>query len=263
MTRDVWYVAGCAECAMAKTPRQLPAGKLLPLPVAQRPWSNLGIDYPLPAMGRIRPKLSAPTCHWTPFQCTLGYQPPLFPSEPSNVVGVEDWYRESVRVWSTAHCQLQRAVRRYQHHADVWRGPTPSYEVGQKVWLSTRDIRLRLPSKKLSPQYIAPFEILQQVNPVTFKLRLPTHYRIHPTFHVSLLKPYHAPYRVSPSPPECDAQPVPPLPLQMPDGSPGVPGGLGGVRSGGALVGPEGRHLGPRPAPGLPRRASGLNRSPS
>ncbi|KAL2086105.1 hypothetical protein ACEWY4_017164 [Coilia grayii] len=339
MARDVQrYVAGCAECAMAKTPRQLPAGKLLPLPVPQRPWSHLGIDYvtDLPSSNhhtcilvvvdrfskscKLIPLKSVPTApetaeavfthvfrhfgipedvvsdrgpqfisrfwraflgrlgvavsltsgyhpqtngqterkiqeigrflrtfcsqhqatwsHYlpwaeyaqnslhqratglTPFQCTLGYQPPLFPwnSEPSNVVGIEDWYRESGRVWSTAHRQLQRAVRRYQYHADVRRGSTPSYEVGQKVWLSTRDIRLRLPSKKLSPRYIGPFEILQQVNPVTFKLRLPTHYRIHPTFHVSLLKPYHAPYRVSPSPPESDARPVPPLPLLLDDG---------------------------------------------
>ncbi|KAK3508687.1 hypothetical protein QTP70_004201 [Hemibagrus guttatus] len=39
------YVQGCKECAMAKTPRQLPSGKLLPLPVPNRPWSHLGVDF--------------------------------------------------------------------------------------------------------------------------------------------------------------------------------------------------------------------------
>ncbi|KAK3569836.1 hypothetical protein QTP86_005853 [Hemibagrus guttatus] len=39
------YVQGCEECAMAKTPRQLPSGKLLPLPVPNRPWSHLGVDF--------------------------------------------------------------------------------------------------------------------------------------------------------------------------------------------------------------------------
>ncbi|KAK3523122.1 hypothetical protein QTP86_017285 [Hemibagrus guttatus] len=39
------YMQGCEECAMAKTPRQLPSGKLLPLPVPNRPWSHLGVDF--------------------------------------------------------------------------------------------------------------------------------------------------------------------------------------------------------------------------
>ncbi len=57
------------------------------------------------------------------------------------------------------------------------------------VWLSTRDLRLRLPCKKLSPRNVGPFKILRQITPVSFHLALPNHYCISPTFHVSLLKP--------------------------------------------------------------------------
>ncbi|KAK3546467.1 hypothetical protein QTP70_026322 [Hemibagrus guttatus] len=39
------YVQGCRECAMSKSPRHLPSGKLLPLPVPNRPWSHLGVDF--------------------------------------------------------------------------------------------------------------------------------------------------------------------------------------------------------------------------
>ncbi|KAK3573009.1 hypothetical protein QTP86_012258 [Hemibagrus guttatus] len=151
----------------------------------------------------------------TPFQCVLGYQPPLFPwsGEPSDVPAVEEWYRLSQEVWERAHVRLQRAVRRQRIQADRRRRPHPSYQVGQKVWLSTRNLRLRLPCKKLSPKFIGPFEIIRQVNPVAYRLRLPASYRICPTFHVSLLKPAH------PAVGEAGTGAAPPPPLDI-EGSP-------------------------------------------
>uniref|UniRef100_A0A673XUG9 Gypsy retrotransposon integrase-like protein 1 n=1 Tax=Salmo trutta TaxID=8032 RepID=A0A673XUG9_SALTR len=39
------YVSSCSVCAQSKAPRHLPRGKLQPLPVPQRPWSHLSIDF--------------------------------------------------------------------------------------------------------------------------------------------------------------------------------------------------------------------------
>ncbi|XP_030634258.1 receptor-type tyrosine-protein phosphatase gamma [Chanos chanos] len=146
----------------------------------------------------------------TPFQCVLGYQPPLFPweAESSEIPAIDEWFRRSGQVWETAHVQLQRAIRSQKRFADRHRRPTPIFHPGQRVWLSTRDIKLRLPSKKLSPKYIGPFKIIKRINPVTYRLQLPPRYRITPTFHVSLLKPvFFSPM----NPPAGSTHPPPPL----------------------------------------------------
>uniref|UniRef100_A0A9J8A0Z9 Chromo domain-containing protein n=1 Tax=Cyprinus carpio carpio TaxID=630221 RepID=A0A9J8A0Z9_CYPCA len=129
----------------------------------------------------------------TPFQCVLGYQPPLFPwsGEPSSVPAVDDWIRRSERVWDSAHICLQRAVRVQELQANKRCHPHPPYQPGlDQVWLSTRDLKLRLPSRKLSPRYVGPFKILRRINEVTYH-ELPANYCISPSFHVSLLKLVH------------------------------------------------------------------------
>ncbi len=88
---------------------------------------------------------------------------------------------------------LQRAIRRVKEQADHHRRSGPAYTPGQSIWLSTRNLRLRLPCKKLNPRYVGPFKIIRQIAPVSYRLALPSNDRISPTFHVSLLKPAGCP----------------------------------------------------------------------
>uniref|UniRef100_A0A9J8B1D5 Chromo domain-containing protein n=1 Tax=Cyprinus carpio carpio TaxID=630221 RepID=A0A9J8B1D5_CYPCA len=111
-------------------------------------------------------------------------------------------FRESERVWDSAHIHLQCTIRRHKAFADVRRAATPVYQPGDKVWLSTRDLRLRQQCRKLSHCYIGPFTVERQINEVTYRLQLPPRYRIHPSFHVSLLKPFSASTTDSPEPQE-------------------------------------------------------------
>ncbi len=113
--------------------------------------------------------------------------------EPSDLPAVDGWLRRSEETWNTAHVHLQRGVRRVKEQADRHRRAGPSFTSGQWVWLSTRDLRLRRPCRKLNPRYVGPFKIIREITPVSYRLALPANYRISPTFHISLLKPAGGP----------------------------------------------------------------------
>ncbi len=126
----------------------------------------------------------------------------LFPwtGEPSEVPAVDYWFRASERVWDSAHIHLQQAVRRHKTFADARRAPTPLYQPGDRVWLFTRDLRLRLPCRNLSPRYIGPFKIMRQINEVTYQLQLPPQVP-HPS-HISRSPPPDQLEPDEPPPPE-------------------------------------------------------------
>jgi len=126
----------------------------------------------------------------SPFQCANGYQPPLFPANEEEVkVPSVHAMVHCRRVWAGARQALLRTSARMKSAADRHRRAAPLYRPGQKAWLSTKDLPLHVHSKKLAPRFVGPFPISRVINPVSVHLKLPRSLRVHPTFHVSKLKP--------------------------------------------------------------------------
>ena len=64
-------------------------------------------------------------------------------------------------------------------------------------------------TQKLMPKYVGPYKIEKKVGPVAYRLVMPAKSSIHPTFHVSLLKPYKG------STEELNEQAAPPAPVMI------------------------------------------------
>uniref|UniRef100_A0A8C5MZR0 Gypsy retrotransposon integrase-like protein 1 n=1 Tax=Leptobrachium leishanense TaxID=445787 RepID=A0A8C5MZR0_9ANUR len=128
----------------------------------------------------------------SPFYANYGYHPDILPDIPLNtpVPEVSNRLRPLRLQLRSLRQQLQLAQDNQKKYADRNRRPAPQYTPGDKVLLSTAHLRLDCPSKKLGPRFIGPFPVLKMVNPVAAHLTLPSSYRIHPVFHVSLLKPW-------------------------------------------------------------------------
>ena len=70
------------------------------------------------------------------------------------------------------------------------------YEVGDKVFLKVSPWKkiLRFGRKgKLSPRFIGPYEVLERIGPVAYRLALPLELaKLHDVFHVSMLRRYRS-----------------------------------------------------------------------
>nr|XP_009771167.1 PREDICTED: uncharacterized protein LOC104221741 [Nicotiana sylvestris] len=129
---------------------------------------------------------------WKSFQKSLGSQLPLAEFAYNNS------YQSSIQMQALEKValiceQLRTAQSRQKSYADK-RVRDLEFMKGEKVFLKVSPMKgvMRFGRKgKLSSRYIGPYEILDQIGSVAYKLALPPRLSaVHPVFHVSMLRRY-------------------------------------------------------------------------
>jgi hypothetical protein len=77
---------------------------------------------------------------------------------------------------------------------DRKRKEVPRFTPGESVWLDLRNISTGCPSKKLDAHRTGPFKVIEGIprdasTLSAYHLCLPLSWKVHPIFHVSLLRP--------------------------------------------------------------------------
>ena len=103
-----------------------------------------------------------------------------------------------------AQLALVKAKEEMKHYADYHQGELPKYQVGDKVWLESENLKLSQPSKKLSEKRIGPYSIVEIKSSNVVQLKLPHSIKIHSIINLSHVHPYkpsHIPQQSTPEPP--------------------------------------------------------------
>jgi hypothetical protein len=113
-------------------------------------------------------------------------QPPNDASEEVPMVTQLDEERRCL--WEVAKANLEKVHKRYKNFTDKSQREV-KFQERDEVWLNIKNFRLPegLSHKFLGP-YTSPFKVLEKKLSNTYKLELPKNLKVHPTFHVSILK---------------------------------------------------------------------------
>src|SRR5262249_14289076 len=105
------------------------------------------------------------------------------------------FFQERQELLDEAQDSLNKAAKRMKKYADRNQRDL-EFQIRDKVMLKlTPQIWKKINSKSthrgLIPKYDGPFEVMKKVGNVAYRLKLPDRLTLHPTFHVSFLKPYY------------------------------------------------------------------------
>lgn len=133
-----------------------------------------------------------PTLKMSPFYACYGFHPRIEcePVAPSKVPGAAERIDNLAKVRALLEEHWIQATTYQEKYYNAHHRPQ-AFREGDQVLLSTKHLRLRIPSRKLAPRFVGPFRVIAAVGQQAYRLELPNSMPVHPVFHTSKLRPYH------------------------------------------------------------------------
>ena len=154
-------------------------------------WSGL-----LPLIDRAQISLPHSSIGMSPYRILYGSEPrqswdwkhPTSILTPTDKLNHKDALALATRMhaaWDTAKQQMEKAQDRMRSAVNRHRRPI-DWDIGDMVFLDTKNLAIDRPSRKLAARWEGPFKVLKKVGH-SYQLQLPTGSRIHDVFAPDLL----------------------------------------------------------------------------
>ena len=138
----------------------------------------------------INSRLNSATGH-TPFELLYSYMPnfTIPTGHPTAIPLVDKCLQHLQTLCIDAEAALHLSKKHMQTDKEQCHKPY-TFQVGDKVWLQAKQIKIHQQFVKLSPKQLGPFKVTEVSSEIDYRLALPPAVRIHDVFHVDCLSPY-------------------------------------------------------------------------
>ncbi|ESK83986.1 hypothetical protein Moror_7489, partial [Moniliophthora roreri MCA 2997] len=91
------------------------------------------------------------------------------------------------KIREEAEAALQIGKEKMKEAYEEGKKKAHEFKVGDKVWLSAKDIHIHQASRKLGPRQLGPYEVVDRIGDLDYCLKLPLAMKVYNIFHVNCL----------------------------------------------------------------------------
>lgn len=129
----------------------------------------------------------------SPFEIVYGCLPNFLISigKCSNIPDLENHLNNLAKVCQDSEAALRLFKECIKEQYKRNKKTAHSFNIGDLVWLASKDIKIHQPSPKLGSWQLGPYKVFEQIGDLDYCLKLPPLMKIHPVFHVNCLSLYN------------------------------------------------------------------------